>query len=292
MDSERKEGPRTREDLNDDYIGNVTNPLVLKALTHIDRADFLPESVLNEAYMDHALDIAENSSNSQPTLVGKMIDNLLLTGNEKVLEVGTGSGWQAAIIARCSGFVHTIDTNSDLVAKAGDRLTKQGLQNVELLVGDGVLGLKDRAPFDAIIVGAHLREMPPALIEQLAGGGRIVAPIGKDPVVSRVVVCQKKEDRLVVRTINDRTWFLKALSQEKGGWTSELLERSTSLKKDHIAEEMKGIPEEIKEIYYEKIKKQAEEEGIENPNLDELLLKHFMHDIQLPDSFYDEALGG
>lgn len=287
MTSLPESSPRSNDDLNEAYIGRVANPLVLHALLRVDRARFLPAELKDQAYNDHAVTFAENSSVSQPSLVGKMVDHLLLTGEERVLDIGTGSGWQAAILSVCAEQVHTVEFNPDLAESARQRLQELGFANVSVHVGDGALGLEKHGPFHAIIAGAHFREIPDVLTEQLVEGGRFVTAVGKDPVIARAVVCVRKGRRVIVRTIDNNVWFYKLFSNNQGGWTTELLEKSKALKREQVIKIIESISGKAKDMHLEEIKRQAEAAGIENPNLEELLIEHFMNNIQLLDGFFD-----
>jgi protein-L-isoaspartate(D-aspartate) O-methyltransferase len=143
----------------------------------VPREQFVPEPLRQEAYSDRALSIDCGQTISQPYIVGLMTQALALTGNERVLDVGTGSGYQAAILSRLAAKVITIERHAELSAHAQNVIAPLGYTNIEFIVGDGSLGWPERAPYDAIIVAAAAPQCPPVLFEQLAEGGRICVPV-------------------------------------------------------------------------------------------------------------------
>ena len=156
----------------------VKNPRVLSALLKVERHRFVPEENLNSAYSDQPLPIGEGQTISQPYIVALMTELLDLKGDEKVLEIGTGSGYQAAILAELSKEVYTIEIIESLASMSKKRLLELGYQNIQVKAGDGYLGWPEFAPFDAIIVTAAPDHIPKPLIEQLKEGGRMVVPVG------------------------------------------------------------------------------------------------------------------
>jgi protein-L-isoaspartate(D-aspartate) O-methyltransferase len=151
---------------------------VLAAMGRVPREQFVPRPIAYEAYGDNALPIDCEQTISQPVIVALMTEALQLAGSEKVLEVGTGSGYQTAILAELAGAVFSIERHADLSRQAGERLARLGYQNVLLRIGDGSQGWPEEAPFDRIIVTAGAAECPPALWQQLAEGGVLVGPFG------------------------------------------------------------------------------------------------------------------
>jgi protein-L-isoaspartate(D-aspartate) O-methyltransferase len=151
---------------------------VLEAMSKVPREQFVAKRLEGMAYVDSALPIDCGQTISQPTIVALMTDALRLTGHERVLEVGTGSGYQAAILAELAGSVVTIERHGELARQAATRLKKLGYGNVLVLHGDGTRGCPERAPFDRIIVTAAADRCPPCLFEQLKEGGILVAPLG------------------------------------------------------------------------------------------------------------------
>jgi len=156
----------------------VKDPRVLSALLKVERERFVPEEYTNSAYADQPLPIGEGQTISQPYIVALMTELLELKGNEKVLEIGTGSGYQAAILAELAKEVYTVEIVESLASTAKKRLSELGYQNIHVKAGDGYLGWPEAAPFDAIMITAAPDHIPKPLIEQLKEGGRMVAPVG------------------------------------------------------------------------------------------------------------------
>jgi len=157
----------------------IRDERVLDAVARLDRARFVPERWQAEADADHPLPIGFGQTISQPWLVAWMTELLRLTGQEKVLEVGTGSGFQAALLAMLADEVYSVEVIPELAASARHLLIEGlGLTNLHLAVGDGARGWPEEAPFDRIVVTAAAPEVPPALVEQLAPGGRMILPLG------------------------------------------------------------------------------------------------------------------
>lgn len=193
-----------QKEVLDEYVRlQVKNDLVYEAFKKVDRRLFLPNEWINYAYRDDAINLGRDFSISQPSLVAEMIDLLDLTGSEKVLEIGTGSGYSAAILSHCCSRVDTIEINSDLVRAAKKKLKSLGLSSVTVHVGDGSLGLNSKAPFDAIVVTAAVKEIPSALIEQLKIGGRIIIPVEiKDSDMQQLILGTKEKDKLITKSIS------------------------------------------------------------------------------------------
>jgi protein-L-isoaspartate(D-aspartate) O-methyltransferase len=156
----------------------VRDPRVLDAMRTIPRHEFVPVSQRGQAYDDHPLPIGEGQTISQPYIVAVMTELLELDGSEKVLEVGTGSGYQAAVLGRLAREVYTIEIVPELARRAEADLKRLGYANVHVREGDGYRGWPEHAPFDAIIVTAAPSRVPQPLVEQLAVGGRMVLPVG------------------------------------------------------------------------------------------------------------------
>jgi protein-L-isoaspartate(D-aspartate) O-methyltransferase len=156
----------------------VKDPRVLSALLKVERHRFVPEKYMDSAYSDQPLPIGEGQTISQPYIVALMTELLEIKGNEKVLEIGTGSGYQAAILAELAKEVYTIEIIEPLASMAKKKLSELGYQNVMVKAGDGYLGWPEAAPFDAIIVTAAPDQIPKPLIDQLKEGGRMVVPVG------------------------------------------------------------------------------------------------------------------
>lgn len=156
----------------------IADERVLRAMGRVPRELFVPEDLQQYAYEDGALPIGQGQTISQPFIVGTICALLALEGHERVLDVGTGSGYQAAVLAELAAEVVTIERLPELADSARGALAEAGYEGVEVRVGDGSLGVPDRAPFAAIAVAAATPTVPPALYAQLAEGGRLVAPRG------------------------------------------------------------------------------------------------------------------
>jgi protein-L-isoaspartate(D-aspartate) O-methyltransferase len=157
----------------------VRDARVLEALRAVPRAAFVPEQVVDRAEFDRPLPIPHGQVTTQPSLVAKMVEALALTGSERVLEIGTGYGFQTAILARLAEHVFSVERYADVAATALENLARERVRNVDVVVGDGTTGLPEEAPFDAILVSAAFPRVPPPLAEQLLEGGRLVQPIGR-----------------------------------------------------------------------------------------------------------------
>ncbi len=151
---------------------------MLSVIGQLPRARFVPPDAADLAYLDEPVPISHGQVTTQPSLVAGMVEALALSGEEKVLEVGTGYGYQTALLARLAREVWSIELWQDMVEAARASLTALGIANVWLRAGDGTRGIPDQAPFDAIIVAAAYPQVPPPLADQLAQGGRLVQPIG------------------------------------------------------------------------------------------------------------------
>ena len=167
---------------------------VLAAMGEVPRERFVGASQVSRAYADSALPIGHGQTISQPWVVAAICEALALAGEETVLEVGTGSGYSACVLARLAREVLTIERVPELAARARETLAELGVENVEVRVGDGSLGAPDRAPFEAIAVHATAPAPPAALLRQLAAGGRLVAPIATDRADMLTLVTRGEED--------------------------------------------------------------------------------------------------
>ena len=157
----------------------VTDQRVLDAMAAVPRHDFVSQELRGVAYSDRPLPIGSGQTISQPQMVGTLLEALELRGDETVLDVGTGSGYQAALLARLAGSVVSVEIIPELAASAQKRLRWLGYPDVEVVVGDGSLGWPGRAPYEAIVVAAGAPRIPAALVDQLADGGRLVIPVGE-----------------------------------------------------------------------------------------------------------------
>jgi len=158
----------------------IANPGVLDAMRSVPRHLFVDEALRERAYGDHPLPIGDGQTISQPFMVARMTELLQVTGREKVLEIGTGSGYQAAVLSRVAARVCTIERIARLATRARQTLEAIGVSNVWVRAADGTMGWADEAPFDRILVAAGGPTVPPPLLEQLAEGGRLIMPVGSE----------------------------------------------------------------------------------------------------------------
>ncbi|HQR44841.1 MAG TPA: protein-L-isoaspartate(D-aspartate) O-methyltransferase [Thermoanaerobaculia bacterium] len=156
----------------------VKDPRVLEAMRTLPRHLFVPDAEMAHAYEDRPLPIGSGQTISQPYIVAFMTEQLHLTGSETVLEIGTGSGYQTAVLARLARKVYSIEIRPELAQEAAERLKSLGISNAEVMTGDGYKGWPEHAPFDGILVTAAPERIPPPLLEQLASPGRMVIPVG------------------------------------------------------------------------------------------------------------------
>lgn len=173
---------KERELFIENYIrrAGISDERVIQAFRDVPRHEFVLPHLVDDAYRDLPLPIGRGQVITQPSLVATMTQALMLSGDEKVLEIGTGSGFQAAILARLSREVFTVERIGPLAHRAMETLKRLGCDNVRVLIGDGSLGLPPEAPFDAIMVTAGAPDLPKPLAEQLRKGGRLVIPVGTD----------------------------------------------------------------------------------------------------------------
>lgn len=174
----------------------VTDERILAAFRSIPREKFVLPEFLNLAYENTALPIEAGQTISQPSMVGQMTQLLNLVGNEKVLEIGTGSGYQAAILSKLAKKVYSVEIIGYLAGKAAKTLKELGIENVEVILGDGNFGLKKYAPYDAIIVTAAAKQIPDTFIDQLGPGGRIIIPVGEKFGNQKLLFGTKKDGKL------------------------------------------------------------------------------------------------
>ncbi|NUQ21325.1 MAG: protein-L-isoaspartate(D-aspartate) O-methyltransferase [Gemmatimonadaceae bacterium] len=202
---------RLVETLQERGIKDLT---VLRAFEQTPRHVFVPTGVRHRAYEDSALPIGNGQTISQPSIHARYLELLKLTGREKVLEVGTGSGYQTVLLAHLASQVFSIERIAPLLQGAREAIAKCGVRNVSLLLGDGTLGWREYSPYDAILVSAAAPSVPQPLVEQLAEGGRLLIPLGGQDVQTLAVLTRKngqihREDILPVR-------FVRLLGQH--GW--------------------------------------------------------------------------
>ncbi len=192
---------------------DVEDERVLDAMERVPRHVFVPEELRNRAYDDAALPIGSSQTISQPYMVARICEALSLRGSERVLDVGTGSGYQAAVLAELAGEVHTIERLPELAEAARASLEEAGYGGrVHVHVGDGTLGLPEQAPFDAIAVAAAAPVLPASLYEQLEPRGRLVVPVGKRHGQQLQLIVRSPEGPAVVRSVSCR--FVPLLGEE------------------------------------------------------------------------------
>ncbi len=180
---------------------DIRDERVLVAMARVPREDFVPEAYRARAYDDAALPIGEGQTISQPYMVARICEALALRGSERVLDVGTGSGYQAAVLAELAADVHTIERIPPLAERARAALAAAGYEHVHVHVGDGTLGLPEHAPFGAIAVAAAAPEVPISLYDQLEPGGRLAVPVGGRAGQELQLVVRSPEGPAVIRSV-------------------------------------------------------------------------------------------
>lgn len=181
---------------------DITDSRVLKVMAEVPRENFVPAYLMPLAYRDHPLPIGEGQTISQPYIVALMTQVLDIKPGDRVLEVGTGSGYQAAVLSRLAKEVYTIEIKEGLAKEARKRLKELGYGNIHVKAGDGYYGWPDEAPFDAIMITAAADSVPPLLLEQLADGGRMVLPLGGVEYYQVLTLITKKGDKVGTRYIS------------------------------------------------------------------------------------------
>lgn len=189
----------------------ISDSRVIQAMLKVPRHFFVDEGLRDQAYGDFPLPIGEGQTISQPYIVALMTEALELKGNERVLEIGTGSGYQTAILAELAAWVYTIEKYSSLLEKAKKVLNKLGYKNISFKLGDGSKGWKEASPFQAIIVTAAAPEIPNPLKEQLDEGGRIVIPVGD--TFSQVLIKGIKKGGEIYTKILEYVRFVKLVGE-------------------------------------------------------------------------------
>lgn len=207
----RRDRRRLVEELR---AGGIEDLAVLHAFDAVPRHLFVPEAVRHRAYEDAALPLGHGQTISRPAVHALHLSLADLEGDERVLEVGTGSGYQTALLARLCREVYSVERVEELAERAHRRLTELGTENVSVRVGDGSRGWPEEAPFDVILVGAAAPEVPEPLREQLAGGGRLLVPVG-DEGDQRLLRLVRREGEWEEETV-DRARFVPLLGE--GGW--------------------------------------------------------------------------
>jgi protein-L-isoaspartate(D-aspartate) O-methyltransferase len=191
---------------------DIVDERVLSAMERVPRELFVPEEERSRAYDDAALPLGSGQTISQPYMVARICEVLALTGSERVLDVGTGSGYQAAVLAELAAEVVTIERIPELAQASERALEEAGYENVEVRVGDGTLGVPDRAPFRAIAVAAAAPDVPQSLYEQLEAGGRMAIPVGRRRSQDLLLVVRSPEGPAVIRSVPCR--FVPLVGEE------------------------------------------------------------------------------
>jgi protein-L-isoaspartate(D-aspartate) O-methyltransferase len=181
---------------------DITDPRVLEVMGRVPRHIFVPPAYRDQAYADHPLPIEEGQTISQPYIVALMTQSLALEGGEKILEIGTGSGYQAAVLAELKTRVFTIDINPRLAEQAARTLGELGYAAIRVKSGDGFFGWPEEAPFDGIIVTCASPRLPPLLVEQLKPGGRLIIPLGGAQEFQVLTLVTKTKDGVRTKEIS------------------------------------------------------------------------------------------
>lgn len=198
----RDEFTQRRQRMVEEQIAarGVRDSRVLAALMRVPRHLFVPEGFVHQAYEDHPLPIGQGQTISQPYIVAVMTEALQVDKRHRVLEIGTGSGYQTAILAELAGMVYTVEIIKELSLRARQILNRLDYRNIRFRIGDGSEGWREFAPYDRVIVTAAAESIPPALIEQLQNQGRLVAPVGP-PGAQSLILGVKHGQRLVQRPL-------------------------------------------------------------------------------------------
>ena len=212
-----------REEMVDRQIAGrgVRDRRVLGVLRELPREQFIEPALARQAYEDGPLSIGSGQTISQPFIVALMAEALGLVGSERVLEIGTGSGYGAAVLARLAREVYTVERHSELADAAAARLAAMGFVNIHVITGDGTLGLPESAPFEAIAVTAAGPRVPPGLLAQLSLGGRLIMPVGEDPENQRLVRVDRRGEQEFRSADLGGVAFVPLVGEQ--GWSSEAL---------------------------------------------------------------------
>jgi protein-L-isoaspartate(D-aspartate) O-methyltransferase len=182
-------------------LRGVSNKDVLSAMIEVPRHSFVPKKLVSQAYEDHPVPIGQGQTISQPYVVALMTESLKLKGDERVLEIGTGSGYQTAILSRVAKEVYSIEIKERLYKKASKVLQSMGFTNVKTRHGDGYFGWAEAAPFDCIMITAAIDHIPPPLLKQLKKGGRLILPLGNPFSYQNLSLVTKYDNDYSVRQI-------------------------------------------------------------------------------------------
>jgi protein-L-isoaspartate(D-aspartate) O-methyltransferase len=191
----------------------IRDERLLTAMARVPRHEFVEAHYRDQAYEDHPLPIGAGQTVSQPYIVALMLELLHLEASSKVLEIGTGSGYQTALLAELAAHVYSVERHAELAHQAQEQLSRLGFTNVSVLVGDGSQGLAEYAPFDAIVVSAAASEIPAPLFEQLQEGGRMIIPVGP-PEQQELQLVRKQQGRPLI-TVLEGCRFVPLISDEQ-----------------------------------------------------------------------------
>lgn len=179
----------------------ISDERLLAAMAKVPRHEFVSPQNWPEAYADHPIPIAEQQTTSQPYMIAAMVQAAGIKPEDRVLEIGAGSGYQTAVLAELASQVFAVERYASLTEAARTTLERLGYRNAKVVTGDGSLGFPEAAPYDAIIVSAAAPRIPPALVEQLAAGGRLVVPVGESDQQTVQLVLRDKEGNIRVQTL-------------------------------------------------------------------------------------------
>jgi protein-L-isoaspartate(D-aspartate) O-methyltransferase len=201
VDSPKYQKAREKMVLLQIRLRGVSDKKVLNAMNQVPRHSFVPEELVSQAYADHPLPIGQGQTISQPYIVALMTETLKLKGDERILEIGTGSGYQAAILAKIAEEVYTIEIKEQLYKKASNLLRSLGFSKIKTRHGDGYFGWPEAAPFDCIMITASIDHIPPPLLTQLKNGGRLILPLGNPFSYQYLSLVIKNDDQYTVKQI-------------------------------------------------------------------------------------------
>ena len=177
----------------------IGDPRVLDAMARVPRHEFVAEQFRSQAHDDHPIPIGEGQTVSQPFIVARMLEVLNLAASDVVLEIGTGSGYQTALLSELAQYTYSVERSENLARAAEETLTRLGYTNIEISIGDGSAGLPEKGPFDAIVVSAAAPQIPPSLAEQLREGGRMVIPVGPSHSQELLLVSKRNGNSEITR---------------------------------------------------------------------------------------------